>query len=174
MKVRNIFYIALCSLLLVGCKKTKDEPSEPQSQLAPVITEAQLMSYFPYKTGDQIVFMRWDYQDVIYTVEEATLSKEADGMHLDISMSGVKRFSQTILYYITMSAEVTDKQLKMDFSHRLIGFPETKGSYVYEAGKSDTLPEAITLSNNAVIKKDQGLFYFEDADSEEWYFKERL
>lgn len=174
MKARTFLFIVLSCLLVVGCKKSQNEPEEPLPQETPtVITEEQLMSYFPYKNGDRILFERYDLEKVIYTVEDVKTSKDAGKIHLDISMSGTEYLDPTTPYYITLTAEVTDKQFKIDFSQQLYVFPATKGNYVYE-GKGEELPETITFSNNAVIKKDKGLIYYKDADSGEWNFLKRL
>ena len=62
--------------------------------------------------------------------------------------------------------------------HPWIQLPEMEflqkiGAYRIEKEKGEELPETITFSNNAVIKKDKGLIYYKDADSKEWNFLKR-
>jgi len=47
------------------------------------------------------------------------------------------------------------------------------GTYTYDASQNDSLPERISLSDVATIKKDIGLTYYVDDDGYEFYFLKR-
>ena len=71
-------------------------------------------------------------------------------------------------------AEVTNGTLlKINFQQITGGAFEINGSYTYDATKGKEIPETITLSNGAIIKKDVGLYYYKDTDFLEWTFYRR-
>ena len=171
MKATKLLLIALSCLLIVGCKKSQNEPKEPLPQETPtVITEEQLMSYFPYKNADRLVFRGSTY-DVTYTVLECRATKSDDKMIVNVSMTGSTYLTDG--YYMIVKIVVTDQQLKMDFSQNIADIG-TEGTYLLDLSKGEKLPETITLSNNAVIKKNEGIVSYIDGYSDKWYFLKRL
>ena len=179
MKATKLLLIALSCMLIVGCKKSQNEPEESQPQgTTTVITEDQLKSYFPYAVGDKIVFRNDDqFYDYTYTVKVYSFTNQAGKMNLIVSMKGSDSSSiDPEVLSIELKAEVTDnKILKIDFENSIKNMPKSivTGTYTYDASKEDELLEKITLSNGAIIKEKKGLVYYEDYESGEWYFLKR-
>lgn len=175
MKATKLLLILLSCMLVVGCKKnnTEDEPTPPTPQTDTISAE-QLKSYFPYKNMDKIVF-RSTYAaggDVTYTVISSKLSYEKNNMQLITTMSGTD-YDKTN-YFISLKGVVTDGTLlQIDFQQITANAFEIKGNYTYDATKEKELPETITLSNGAIIKKNTGLYYYKDTDLLEWTFYRR-
>lgn len=173
MKTKTFLFIVLSSLLAVACSKDSETPPSFNK-----ITEEQLKSYFPYAKGDQMEFepenAPWNF--ITYTVKEFAFANKEGKMTVTVSMAGREPASKTDDFSIELNAEVTDnKILKIDFAERIITIPSSlvTGTYTYDAGKEDGLPEEITLSNGAIVKKDKGLVYYEDYDSNKIYFLKR-
>lgn len=167
MKARTFLFIVLSCLLIVGCKKSQNEPEESTPT---VITEEQLMSYFPYKNADRLVFRSSTY-DVTYTVLECRATKSDDEMIVNVSMTGSTYMTDG--YYMIVKIVVTDQQLKMDFSQNIADIG-TEGTYLLDLSKGEKLPETIILSNNAVIKQNEGIVSYIDGYSDKWNFLKRL
>lgn len=178
MKAKSFLFIVLSCLLVVGCKKSeeKNEPT-PSEPTFTKITEDQLKSYFPYAVGKRLGFdSEESTADLYYTIKEVKFTNNSNKMELFVSMKGEGSGSTGIAYQIIdMKTTVTNgKILNTEFTNYKIynssKLWETTASYTYDASKNDSLPEKITLSNGAIIKKDKGLVYYEDNDSYKWYF----
>lgn len=173
MKTTKLLLIVLSCMLIIGCKKNSDEPTPPSQQTDTISTE-QLQSYFPYKNTDKIVFRsnRAAGGDVTYTVISSKLSYEKNSMQLIATMSGTD-YDKTP-YFISLKGVVTDGTLlQIDFQQITANAFEIKGNYTYDATKEKEIPETITLSNGAIIKKNIGLYYYKDRDLLEWWFHRR-
>ena len=185
MKAKSFLLIALSCLLVVGCKKSeeKTEPTPPEPSFTK-ITEDQLKSYFPYIVGDEFIF-RCDVivEDRILRVDNYSFTNKAGKMIVDVNFIGRERYahidgSNPEYFHIDLKAEVTNnKILKMDSEYEYIIYMpyDTKvpGTYTYDASQNDSLPERISLSDVATIKKDIGLTYYVDDDGYEFYFLKR-
>ena len=177
MKAKNVFYLLLSCLLIVGCKNKSEENNEPTPPEPSFtkITEDQVKSYFPYAVDDKIIFYNDRILDAIYTVKDFTLTNKSDKLNILVTMTG-NDFMGTETYAMELKAElISNKILKMDFSERIITIPTSNvtGTYTYDASKGEELPTEIILSNGAIIKKDKGLVYYEDYDSNPWNFLRR-
>ena len=174
MKATKLLLIVLSCMLVIGCKKNKsdDEPTPPAPQTDTISTEL-LKSYFPYKNMDKIVFESRGSADVIYTVITAKTIYENKKLQLTTTMNGVDDI-RSGTYFVSLKAEVTNGTLlKINFQQITGGAFEINGSYTYDATKGKEIPETITLSNGAIIKKNVGLYYYKDTDFLEWTFYRR-
>ena len=177
MKAKTLFLILLSSMLIVGCKNKSEENNEPTPPEPSFtkITEDQVKSYFPYAVDDKIIFYNDRILDANYTVKDFTLTNKSDKLNILVTMTGTD-FMGTETYAMELKAElISNKILKMDFSERIITIPTSNvtGTYTYDASKGEELPTEIILSNGAIIKKDKGLVYYEDYDSNPWNFLRR-
>lgn len=173
MKATKLLLIALSCMLIIGCKRnnTEDEPTPPASQ-TDTISAAELQSYFPYKNMDKIVFESHGTADVTYTVIDAKTTYENKKLLLTTTMNGSD--GRSGIYFVSLKAEVTNGTLlKINFQQITGGAFEINGSYTYDATKEKEIPETITLSNSAIIKKNIGLYYYKDTDLLEWTFYRR-
>ena len=173
MKAAKLLLIVLSCMLVIGCKKNKsdDELTPPAPQTDTISTEL-LKSYFPYKNMDKIVFECHGNPDVTYTVVDAKTTYANKKLQLTTTMNGSDVKSGT--YFVSLKAEVTNGTLlKINFQQITGGAFEINGSYTYDATKEKEIPETITLSNGAIIKKNVGLYYYKDTDFLEWTFYRR-
>jgi hypothetical protein len=104
-------------------------------------------------------------------------------MIVDVNFIGRERYahidgSNPEYFHIDLKAEVTNnKILKIDSEYEYIIYmpydSKVPGTYTYDASQNDSLPEKISLSDVATIKKDIGLTYYVDDDGYEFYFLKR-
>lgn len=184
----KLFLFILSGMVLISCTKKADEPTPPEPEPQPqpeqvdTIGQDMLLSYFPYKTADRIVYYNDLIGNINYTVVESRFTKEDSVMHVSVMMWGVDMIDPELFYVIKIEAQVTNRQvLQVDFTYTLdTGSEETaewnvaRGSYTYDAASKEKLPASITLSNGSIIKQNEGLIYFVDYDAEKWYFNKRL
>lgn len=173
MKATKLLLLVLSCMLVIGCKKNKseDEPAQPAQQ-TDTISAQVVQSYFPYKNMDKIVFECYGNPDVTYTVVDAKTTYANKKLQLTTTMNGSDVKSGT--YFVSLKAEVTNGTLlNINFQQITGGAFEINGSYTYDATKGKEIPETITLSNGAIIKKNVGLYYYKDTDFLEWTFYRR-
>lgn len=174
MKATKLLLLVLSCMLVIGCKKNKseDEPTQPTQQTDTISTQ-MLQSYFPYKNLDKIVFESRGTSDVTYTVIDAKTTYGNKKLQLTTTMNGSDGRNNGT-YFVSLKAEVTNGTLlKINFQQITGGAFEINGSYTYDATKEQELPETITLSNGAIIKKNIGLYYYKDTGFLEWTFYKR-
>ena len=173
MKATKLLLIVLSCMLVIGCKKNKsdDEPTPPAQQ-TDTISAQVVQSYFPYKNMDKIVFESRGTADVTYTVVDAKTTYGNKKLQFTTTMNGSDGRGGT--YFVSLKAEVTNGTLlNINFQQITGGAFEINGSYTYDATKEKEIPETITLSNGAIIKKNVGLYYYKDTDFLEWTFYRR-
>ena len=173
MKATKLLVIALSCMLVIGCKKnnTEDEPASPTPQY-PVITMDSLKSYFPYKTGDRIIFTNGGLH-ITYTVNEATFVSKNDKMNVNITMDGTVSTYRTP-FYMQLTAEVTNQHvLKSTF---YVAMPSSdqyiypkEDTYEYDTAKSGKLPDKFNYSNGTIVEKEYGLSYYVDGFGDKWH-----
>jgi hypothetical protein len=172
MKTTKLLLLVLSCMLVIGCKRNNaDEPTPPTPQY-PNITMDSLKSYFPYKTGDRVVF-RLREISVNYTVNEATFVSKDNKIIANISMDGsVPTFGTP--FHVKLAAEVTDNHiLKTTFSLASSGQPKV-GSFEYDTAKKGVLPDKFNYSCGAIVEKNIGLTHYLDVQGSEWdYFNNK-
>ena len=172
MKATKLLLIILSCMLVIGCKRNNSDEPTPPSQQTDTISIELLKSYFPYKNMDKIVFESHGTADVTYTVIDAKTTYENKKLLLTTTMNGSD--GRSGIYFVSLKAEMTNGTLlKISFQQITGSAFEINGSYTYDATKEKEIPETITLSNGAIIKKNIGLYYYKDTDLLEWTFYRR-
>lgn len=175
MKKRFLFLLLTCAALF-ACKPAE----EPQTN---TISEELLKSYFPYQETDRIAFFNDLIGDMNYTVVKTSFLNEEGQMILTVVMEGANIRGDK-LCHLSLQAIVTENHiLNIGYNQALISddminanniSSSASGTFVYDVQKDGNLPQTIKLSNESIIKQQEGLTYFLDYDSEKWYFKKRL